>query len=47
MRLLFLLLFIISSSFAIAIDKLGMKIQMKILKKLYSEQTKKDWFNKI
>ena len=41
MRLLFLLLFIISSSFAIAIDKTWYENTNENLEKLYSEQTKK------
>lgn len=41
MRLLFLLLFMISSSFAIAIDKTWYENTNENLEKLYSEQTKK------
>ena len=41
MRLLFLLVFIISSSFAIAIDKTWYENTNENLEKIYSEQTKK------
>ncbi|MEZ4694599.1 MAG: mechanosensitive ion channel [Aliarcobacter sp.] len=41
MRLLFLLIFIISSSFAIAIDKTWYENTNENLEKIYSEQTKK------
>ena len=41
MRLLFLLVFIISSSFAIAIDKTWYENTNENLEKIYSDQTKK------